>query len=74
VAIVKIVLPESPVEHPGCVADLNMLAITVGRERTARAFASLLQRAGWRPERVVPTRASSWNRLREVLVSTHEYS
>jgi O-methyltransferase domain/Dimerisation domain len=55
VAIVETVLPESPVEHPGWLMDLNMLAITGGRERTARAFASLLEGAGWRLERVIPT-------------------
>jgi hypothetical protein len=57
-AIVDTVLPESPIpEHPGWLADLNMLAMTGGRERTAAEFATLLERTGWRLERVVPTRS-----------------
>ncbi|MQA72742.1 MAG: methyltransferase [Solirubrobacterales bacterium] len=63
VAIIETVLPESPAErlgsaeHPGWLMDLNMLAMTGGRERTAPAFASLLEGAGWRLERIVPTRS-----------------
>jgi hypothetical protein len=57
VAIVETVLPESPVKHPGWLMDLNMMAITGGQERTASAYATLLERARWRLERVVPTRS-----------------
>jgi hypothetical protein len=54
-AIVETVLPDSPTEHPGWLFDLNMLAITGGRERTARDFTALLDRAGCRVERITPT-------------------
>jgi hypothetical protein len=43
--IVEIVLPESPVEPPGWLMDLNMLVITGGRERTAQDGGS----SGWVP-------------------------
>jgi O-methyltransferase len=60
VAIVETVLPEEPVPgHPGWLMDLNMLAVRGGRERTERAYATLLDRAGWRFERAVETRAPS---------------
>jgi hypothetical protein len=49
------VLPDAPAEHPGYLFDLNMLAVTGGRERTARAFTTLLDRAGCRIESVTPT-------------------
>jgi hypothetical protein len=54
-AVVDAVLPELPSEHPGWLMDLNMLALTGGRERTAQAFADLLEPAGWRFERVTAT-------------------
>jgi hypothetical protein len=35
--------------------DLNMLAITGGRERSERRHRALLEQTGWRYERTVPT-------------------
>ena len=55
IAIVETVLPDTPAEHHGWHFDLNMLAVTGGRERTAAGFAALLERAGCRIERVTPT-------------------
>jgi hypothetical protein len=44
---------------PGKLLDLNMLVMTEGgRERTAQEYADLLQRAGFRLERIVPTAAA----------------
>jgi len=57
VAIIETVLPESPVEHPGWLMDLNMMAITGGQDLTAATYAELLERAGWTIVRVVPTRS-----------------
>jgi hypothetical protein len=54
-AIVEMVLPDEPTEHPGWLMDLNMLVLTGGRERTAQAFGRLLEGTGWRLERAVPT-------------------
>ena len=55
IAIVEAVLPDQPMEHPGWLFDLNMLAVTGGRERAERGFAALLERAGCRIEHVTPT-------------------
>jgi O-methyltransferase domain len=57
VAIVEMVLPEAPTEHVGWLMDLNMLALTGGRERTEAGFAAVLEAAGWRLERVAATRS-----------------
>jgi DNA-binding transcriptional ArsR family regulator len=54
-AIVEMVLPDEPADHPGWLMDLNMLAITGGRERTAAEYRDLLARAGWHTDRTVPT-------------------
>ncbi len=44
---------------PGKLLDLNMLVMTDGgRERTAQEYADLLQRGGFRLERIVPTAAA----------------
>jgi hypothetical protein len=51
------VLPESPVADPGWLRDLNMMAVTVGFERSEQAFARLLDRAGFRLDRVVATQS-----------------
>lgn len=52
--IVEMVLPEEP-PHPGYELDIVMLALTGGRERTAEEYGTLLEEAGFRLERVVPT-------------------
>ena len=49
------VLPAGDTPHPGKLLDMVMLTIPGGRERTAREYAQLLERAGFRVERVVPT-------------------
>jgi O-methyltransferase domain/Dimerisation domain len=54
-ALVEMVLPEWPTEHPGWLMDLNMLALTGGRERTESELATLLDQAGWRLERTAAT-------------------
>jgi hypothetical protein len=54
-AIVEVVLPDTPTEHPGWLFDLNMLVVTGGRERTAQAFGELLDRADLTVERITPT-------------------
>jgi hypothetical protein len=54
-AIVETVLPDAPSEHAGWLFDLNMLAITGGRERTAQDFLRLLDRAECTVERITPT-------------------
>ncbi|MCO1658093.1 methyltransferase [Pseudonocardia humida] len=54
--LVEALLPERAVDDPAAVRmDLHMLALLHGRERTRREYARLLEGAGLRLERVVPT-------------------
>ena len=53
--IVEMVLPPGDTPHPGKVLDMVMLVVPGGRERTEPEYAALLQKAGFRLERVVPT-------------------
>jgi hypothetical protein len=59
VLVIEFVLPEV-VDHAGediekrLMADLNMLAVTGGKERSASQWKSLLADAGFRCERIVP--------------------
>ncbi|WP_026770444.1 methyltransferase [Asinibacterium sp. OR53] len=49
------VIPEGNEPHPGKFMDINMLAMTGGRERTEKEFASLFSNAGLKLARVIPT-------------------
>jgi hypothetical protein len=53
--IVEFVLPEGNDPHFGKLADMVMLAIPGGEERTAKEYGELLAKAGFRLERVVGT-------------------
>jgi O-methyltransferase domain/Dimerisation domain len=53
--IVEFVLPEGDAPHFGKLADMVMLAIPGGEERTAEEYRTLLGRGGFRMTRVVPT-------------------
>ncbi len=53
--IVEFVLPDDDTPHFGKTADMVMLAIPGGEERTASEYEALLQKAGFRMTRVVPT-------------------
>lgn len=53
--IVEFVLPEGDEPHFGKLADMVMLAIPGGEERTALEYGSLLAQAGLKMTRVVPT-------------------
>lgn len=53
--IVEALVPETPGPHFAKVLDIIMLAVTGGRERTPSEYDALLQAAGFRLERVVPT-------------------
>ncbi|BBY48147.1 hydroxyneurosporene-O-methyltransferase [Mycolicibacterium arabiense] len=51
----EMVLPEGAPPHPGMLLDLEMLVHAGGRERTAREYADLLARGGFRLKRVIAT-------------------
>jgi hypothetical protein len=55
--IIETLVPEAAGPHFGKTLDLIMLAVTGGRERTHAQFAALLERAGFRFERVLATRS-----------------
>jgi SAM-dependent methyltransferase len=57
VLLVEMVVPPGDVPHPAKMLDMVMLAITGGMERTEDEYAELLDRAGLRLARVLPTPA-----------------
>ena len=56
--IVEMVLPEGDAPHPGKMIDLLMLVTTGGQERSESEYRQLLDGAGFRLTRVVPTRSA----------------
>jgi hypothetical protein len=53
--IFEIVMPESDAPHPARAMDWVMLSCVTGQERTEKEYAALLERAGFRLSRVVPS-------------------
>jgi hypothetical protein len=53
--IIEMVLPAGDTPHPGKILDIVMLVFPGGQERTESEYASLLGKAGFRLNRVVPT-------------------
>lgn len=53
--LVEMVLPEGDTPHPGKMLDIAMLTIPGGEERTPSQYGALLDKAGFRMTRVVPT-------------------
>jgi hypothetical protein len=53
--IVEMVLPSGGEPHPGKMLDLMMLVGPGGQERTASEYSALLEKAGFRLAKVVPT-------------------
>jgi hypothetical protein len=55
--VVEMVMPAGDEPHPAKMQDMMMLVMTGGMERTEEQYADLLGRAGFRLERVIPTRS-----------------
>jgi hypothetical protein len=53
--VVEMVVPDKPEPSLVPLMDLAMLVLLGGRERSGQDFASLLGRAGYRIERIIPT-------------------
>jgi hypothetical protein len=53
--IVEQLIPDVPGPHAAKLMDVIMLAITGGRERTPAEYATLLDAAGFRLARAIPT-------------------
>ena len=49
------VIPGANLPHPGKFLDLNMLAMTGGKERTEEEFAALLEQSRLKLTQVIPT-------------------
>ena len=57
--IVEMVLPSGGEPHPGKMLDLMMLVGPGGQERTAPEYSALLEKAGFRLTKVVPTASAA---------------
>jgi len=55
VLIIEMVLPPGNVPHPGKMLDMMMLVGPGGQERTEPEYGALLNKAGLRLTKVVPT-------------------
>ena len=53
--VIEAVIPEGNVPHPGKFMDINMLAMTGGKERTEKEFKELFAKAGLELSKVVHT-------------------
>ena len=56
--IIEMVLPTGDVPHMGKILDIIMLAIPGGQERTEQEYRILVDKAGFRLKRVVPTESA----------------
>jgi hypothetical protein len=56
--IIEMVLAEGDTPHPGKILDVIMLTIPGGQERTEPEYRELLDKAGFRLTRVVPTQSA----------------
>lgn len=56
--IIEMVLPAGDIPHPGKMLDMVMLAIPGGEERTEQQYETLLEKAGFRLTRVIPTESA----------------
>jgi hypothetical protein len=56
--IIEMVLPTGDIPHPGKMLDIIMLTVTGGQERTEPEYRALLNKAGFRLERIVPTESA----------------
>jgi hypothetical protein len=57
--IIEMVLPEGNTPHIGKLADMEMLIIAGGQERTEQEYSTLLEKTGFRLARVVPTESEA---------------
>jgi hypothetical protein len=56
--LIEMVLPPGDAPHPGKLLDMMMLVCPGGQERTADEYRTLLESAGFRLERVIPTNSA----------------
>lgn len=63
IIVIEAVIPEGNVPHPGKFMDINMMAMTGGKERTAKEFTSLFTQAGLKLSKIIPTHSPMFNIL-----------
>jgi hypothetical protein len=56
--LIEMVLPPGNTPHPGKLLDMMMLVGPGGQERTADEYRTLLESAGFRLARVIPTNSA----------------
>ncbi len=56
--IIEMMLPTGDAPHLGKILDIIMLALPGGQERTEPEYRALLEKAGFRLNRVVPTESA----------------
>jgi hypothetical protein len=66
--VIEAVIPEGNVPHPGKFMDINMMAMTGGRERTVKEFTVLFEKSGLKLTRVITTQSPSLSIIEAVLV------
>jgi len=59
--VIESVIPAGNAPHPGKFLDINMLAMTGGKERTEQEFAALFSKAGLRLSKITPTHSPMFN-------------
>ena len=55
--VIEAVIPEGNDPHPGKFMDINMMAMTGGRERTQKEFIALFAQAGLKLSRIISTQS-----------------
>jgi ribonuclease J len=55
--LIEAVIPEKNIAHPGKFMDINRLVMTGGRERTATEWKDLIESAGLKFSKIIPTQS-----------------
>jgi hypothetical protein len=63
ILVIEGVIPEGNTPHPSKFMDINMLAMTGGKERTEKEFVSLFSKSGLKLSRIIPTNAPNFSIL-----------
>ena len=64
--ILESVIPPANIPHPGKFMDINMLTMTGGKERTEPEFKQLVELAGLKLNRVIPTHSPMFSILEAI--------
>ncbi|WP_321389248.1 methyltransferase [Emcibacter sp.] len=67
--IIEILVPDDFTPHGGWMADLNMMALTGGRERSRKEYEGLLEKGGFRLTKTMELPPTSMNILEAVPIS-----